>query len=78
MKEIRDERISPKMGTERVRQRERERERGGRGTGEPIGMENQVGVKRQGKSERRKQRTGEVMDRVWREQKYGRFLKNIL
>lgn len=42
MKEIRDERISPKMGTERVRQRERERERGGRGTGKPIGMENQV------------------------------------
>lgn len=47
MKEIRDERISPKMGTERVRQRERERERGGRGTGKPIGMENQVGVERQ-------------------------------
>ncbi len=45
MKEIRDERISPKMGTERVRQRERERERGGRGTGKPIGMENQVGSK---------------------------------
>lgn len=46
------------MGTERVRQRERERERGGRGTGKPIGMENQVGVERQGKSEHRKQRTG--------------------
>lgn len=42
MKEIRDERISPKMSRERVREREREKERGGQGTGKPIGMENQV------------------------------------
>lgn len=42
MKEIRDERISPKMSRERVREREREKKRGGQGTGKPIGMENQV------------------------------------
>lgn len=42
MKEIRDERISPKMGRERVREREREKERGGQGTGKAIGMGNQV------------------------------------
>lgn len=42
MKEIRDERISPKMSRERVREREREKKRGGQGTGKPIGMENRV------------------------------------